>query len=196
MEQFLGILQRIFFIAPKPFEKIKSRPSIFLNFFVYLSFARCQPNIYPPLKKFDFWKNDWILDFNPIEKCARKIRRKTCISPLMNYEVIRQWNESIFYKWQKSKKFFLWPPSSKKRMPKDRYPPNDKLNETGERKWWKNCSCAPRTKRKNARAMPFLCVCRRKMFSHTISWWIEIKFNLLVSFKEKRQNSLSSTIYL
>ena len=90
------------------------------------------------------------------------------------WKVIRrqQWNESIFYKWQKSKKFFLWPPSSKKRMPKDRYPPNDKLNETGERKWWKNRSCAPSRNIKRC----LFCVCRRRiMFSHTISWWIEIK---------------------
>jgi len=35
---------------------------------------------------------------------------------------------------KKVKSFFCGPPSSKKRMPKDRYPPNDKLNETGERK--------------------------------------------------------------
>ena len=33
MEQFLGILQRIFFIAPKHFEIIESRPDLFfLNF--------------------------------------------------------------------------------------------------------------------------------------------------------------------
>ena len=36
---------------------------------------------------------------------------------------------------KKVKSFFCAPtPPQKKRMPKDRYPPNDKLNETGERK--------------------------------------------------------------
>jgi hypothetical protein len=55
MEQFLGILQRIFFIAPKHFEIIESRPDLF---FLNFSFAMSIRIFTHPSKNLIFEKND------------------------------------------------------------------------------------------------------------------------------------------